>query len=204
MADVAVTSRPQPAPPRVNEISLESPWEWLSKGWDDLKRAPKFSLTYGTVFFLISVLMIRRAEREGDPWSGHMAFPGGRSEHADPDSLATARRETLEEIGLDLEAHCDCLGRLSDLLTRPGIRGGSMCITPYLFALESAVPFSQNVEVDEIHRIPLAFLADRGNRQRMRWRPNGVAIDLPCYFYADRRIWGLSLMMLDELVEVLY
>lgn len=57
MADVAVTSRSQPVPPRVNEISLESPWEWLSKGWADLKRAPKFSLTYGAVFFLISVLM---------------------------------------------------------------------------------------------------------------------------------------------------
>ncbi|MCA9639821.1 MAG: NUDIX domain-containing protein, partial [Myxococcales bacterium] len=48
------------------------------------------------------VLLIRRAEHEGDPWSGHMAFPGGRHDPTDPDLLTTARRETLEEVGLDL------------------------------------------------------------------------------------------------------
>ncbi len=58
MAHAAVsTHHPHAVPPRVNEITLESPWEWLSKGWNDIKRAPKFSLTYGAVFMLISVAM---------------------------------------------------------------------------------------------------------------------------------------------------
>lgn len=57
MAIAAVTNRGQSDAPRVNEISLEQPWEWVSKGWEDLKRAPKFSLTYGAFFALVSVLM---------------------------------------------------------------------------------------------------------------------------------------------------
>ncbi len=57
MAIAATTEPARSDPPRVNEISLEQPWEWVSKGWEDLKRAPKFSLTYGAFFALVSVLM---------------------------------------------------------------------------------------------------------------------------------------------------
>ncbi|MBD0320648.1 MAG: NUDIX domain-containing protein, partial [Gemmatimonadetes bacterium] len=48
------------------------------------------------------LLLIRRAEREGDPWSGHMALPGGRADPRDRDAAATAARETLEEVGIDV------------------------------------------------------------------------------------------------------
>ena len=152
----------------------------------------------------LQVLMIRRAERPGDPWSGHMAFPGGRSEAQDADSLATAQRETLEEVGLDSVRDGNCLGRLSDLQTRPGLVGGSMIITPYVFSLHLEPELHCNEEVDEIHWVPLGFLADRSNRQKMHWKPGGIPIELPCYFYSERRIWGLSLMMLDELLDVLF
>ena len=57
MATATATHEPHADTPKVNEISLESPWEWLAKGWEDLKRAPRFSLTYGAVFALFSVLM---------------------------------------------------------------------------------------------------------------------------------------------------
>ena len=69
----------------------------------------------------LCVLMIRRAEHEGDPWSGHMAFPGGRLEAQDRNGLAAARRETEEEIGLHLGTGEPCIGRLSDLnaINRP-------------------------------------------------------------------------------------
>lgn len=133
-----------------------------------------------------------------------MAFPGGRHEIQDANSLATAHRETLEEIGLDSNQHGLCLGRLSDLQTRPGLVGRSMIITPYVFSLRSEPDFVCNHEVDEVHWIPLEFLADRRNRQKMHWKPGGIPIELPCYFYDERRIWGLSLMMLDELLDVLF
>lgn len=57
MATAAINERSHSDTPRVNEVSLEQPWEWISKGWEDLKRAPKFSLAYGGFFALVSVLM---------------------------------------------------------------------------------------------------------------------------------------------------
>ncbi|HEU4700285.1 MAG TPA: NUDIX domain-containing protein, partial [Gemmatimonadales bacterium] len=50
-----------------------------------------------------SMLLIRRAERAGDPWSGHMALPGGRHSRGDADLAATAMRETAEEVGVRLD-----------------------------------------------------------------------------------------------------
>src|SRR5262245_34151321 len=57
------------------------------------------------------ILLIRRAERPTDLWSGHMAFPGGRRSPEDRDLLATAVRETEEEVGLDLARHGELVGR---------------------------------------------------------------------------------------------
>jgi 8-oxo-dGTP pyrophosphatase MutT (NUDIX family) len=152
----------------------------------------------------LDVLMIKRAERDGDPWSGHMGFPGGRSEPGDEHALATAVRETVEEIDLDLDRDGRPLGRLSDLMTRPGRRGGSMVITPFVFATDLEAPqFRCNEEVDEVLWVPLGFLGDHSNRERMSWKTGGIPIDIPCYFYRGRRIWGLSLMMLDELMDLL-
>jgi 8-oxo-dGTP pyrophosphatase MutT (NUDIX family) len=151
----------------------------------------------------VEVLMIRRAERSGDPWSGHMAFPGGRKDPADRNTLATALRETREEIGLDASTHARLLGRLSDIATHPRLRGGPMIITPYVFHLRTETELVPNHEVAETVWVPLGFLAERGNREKMRWAPNGVPLELPCYQFGGRRIWGLSLMMLDELLGVL-
>lgn len=151
----------------------------------------------------LQVLMIKRAERAGDPWSGHMAFPGGRRDRADRNTLHTAKRETQEEISLDADLHANLIGRLSDIPTHPRLRSGPMIITPYVFHLHSLPPFTPNYEVDEVLWVPLGFLADRSNRQKMRWAPNGIPLELPCYLYRERRIWGLSLMMLDELLDAL-
>lgn len=151
----------------------------------------------------LHALMIKRAERVGDPWSGHMAFPGGRKDRADRNTLDTVKRETREEISLDADRHAGLVARLSDIVTHPRLRSAPMVITPYVFRLHSVPPLVPNHEVDEVLWVPLAFLADRSNREKMRWAPNGIPIELPCYMYRDRRIWGLSLMMLDELLDAL-
>jgi 8-oxo-dGTP pyrophosphatase MutT (NUDIX family) len=84
-------------------------------------------------------LLIRRARRRGDPWSGDMAFPGGLVGRADADTRAGVLRETREEIGLDLARHGALLGELPrQLAFSPRPPWGPMAIVPYVFAIEGA------------------------------------------------------------------
>ncbi len=142
--------------------------------------------------------MIERSHREGDPWSGHMGFPGGRVDPTDAHSYAAATRETHEEIGLDVELHGELIGRLSDMATH--IRSGrsAMLVTPYVFSISGRPVLRANYEVADILWVPLGFLADTANRQKMDWKYDGADLQLPCYYFAGRCIWGLSLAMLDE------
>lgn len=150
------------------------------------------------------VLMIRRAEREGDPWSGHMGFPGGRMETDDEHGRATAQRETEEEIGVDLDDAGHCIGRLSDIISRPHYGRRPMVITPYVFAVHVMPPVRTNHEVEEVVWVPLAFLTDPGKREKMQWKYRGLLpMTLPCYFYKGCQIWGLSLVMLDEMLGLM-
>lgn len=150
----------------------------------------------------LGVLMIRRADSEGDPWSGHMAFPGGRLEPTDEHGLAAAKRETEEEIGLHLGTQEPCIGRLSDLnAVNRRFRGG-LIISPYVFHLKRSVNFHPNYEVAEVVWVPLEFLLDAANREEMLWERGRLKLRMPCYFYEGRRIWGLSLRMLDELLDI--
>ena len=151
----------------------------------------------------IECLMIKRAQREGDPWSGHMGFPGGRAEPEDKHNLQTARRETLEEIGLDTKKHARYLGRLSDLNARAQRKLKAMVVSSYVFLLERDVALSLNDEVDEVVWVPLNFLADHNNREQMFFKREKLELQLPCYHYQGRHIWGMSLRMLDELLALL-
>ena len=84
------------------------------------------------------VLFIRRAERQGDPWSGQMAFPGGRAEQGDADLLATAVRETREEIGVDLLTAAEFMGALDEVRAMARMRPMNLAITPFVFRLREA------------------------------------------------------------------
>jgi len=150
----------------------------------------------------LHILMIKRAEREGDPWSGHMAFPGGRMDKADAHGYAVAVRETEEEVGLALGPLDRCIGRLSDLYARPRRGAFGMAVSPFVFRLEREVVFTPNYEVAEVVWVPLEFLLDTDNREEMIWEYKRLKMPMPCYLYGERRIWGLSLMMLDELMDL--
>ncbi|MEZ5503978.1 MAG: CoA pyrophosphatase [Halioglobus sp.] len=149
----------------------------------------------------LHILMIKRAEREGDPWSGHMAFPGGRMDKTDANGYAVAVRETEEEVGLMLGPEA-CIGRLSDLYARPHRGLFGMTVSPFVFRLDREVSFSLNHEVAEVVWVPLEYLSNADNRQEMIWTYKGARLPVPCYRYEGRCIWGLSLMMLDELLDL--
>jgi 8-oxo-dGTP pyrophosphatase MutT (NUDIX family) len=151
----------------------------------------------------VRILMIKRAERDGDPWSGHMAFPGGRMDSDDRHGFDVAVRETEEEIGLTLGEADPCIGRLSEIMTHPQIIRRPMVVSPYIFRLDRDVEFNPNYEVAEVLWVPLEFLLNRSNVEKMVWERKGVEIPLPCYRYEGRQIWGLSLMMLDEFLGLL-
>lgn len=131
-------------------------------------------------------LFIRRGERIGDPWSGHMAFPGGRHEPHDRDLFDTALR------GLDL-TNARMLGRLDDVETHQ--RG--LVVRPYVFELGDvpalAVP---NAEVAEALWVPLAPLY-RGERDTTyAYEHEGRAYRFPGYDVEGRIVWGLTYRML--------
>ncbi len=149
----------------------------------------------------LAVLLMRRATRQGDPWSGHMSFPGGRVETGDASPRATAMRETREEVGLQLR-ESDYLARMSDVVTRRHERMTPMIVSPYVFHCTRAPKLTVSHEGVEALWVPLGFLADPANRKEMRWKQLGVNWKMPCYDYEGRRIWGLTLLMLKELIQI--
>lgn len=151
----------------------------------------------------IEILMIQRARREGDPWSGHMGFPGGRRDREDADDLQCALRETREEIGLDLDHFGERIAELGELNTGWRKDRPEMLVSPFVFTLAERPELTLNHEVDGIVWVPLSFLRDRGNRVQHHWEWRGEKLASDAYLFQGKRIWGLSLMMLDELMMAL-
>ncbi len=149
------------------------------------------------------MLMIQRAVREGDPWSGHMAFPGGRKDASDATDVACAKRETREEIGFDLDTYGELICQLSDVNTGWRADRPEMLVAPFIFRVDSTPDFELNHEVDDTLWVPLSFLLDDANRSRHQWDWRGEVLESDAFTYDNRLIWGLSLMMIDELLEII-
>ena len=149
------------------------------------------------------MLMIRRATREGDPWSGHMGFPGGRKDPGDMSNLACALRETREEVGVDLGEWGKPLGELSDVNTGWRKDRPEMLVTHFVFEVGDLPDLTPNHEVDDIVWVPLHFLLDERNRKPLEWEWQGKKMETDSFLFATYRIWGLSLMMIDEMMGLL-
>lgn len=147
----------------------------------------------------VEVLFIRRAERPGDPWSGQMAFPGGRHEPSDLDLGDTARRETFEEIGLVLPEQGRVIGRLDDVRTHTG----DMIVRPYVWALETPVVLQPNAEVAEVLWADLASMASGARDTSYRWSEGPAAMTFPGYDVEGHVVWGLTHRILGTLLRAL-
>lgn len=152
------------------------------------------------------LLLMQRAQRQGDPWSGHISFPGGRMETQDAHPLATAKRELHEEMGIDISNAADFVGRSSDVVTRQHAKTAPMIVSPYLFRCHQRPEINANHEAVHTFWMPLSYIANQDNRDSMTWQLGGknfgVPLKMPCYFYQEKRVWGLTLLMLDELVKI--
>jgi 8-oxo-dGTP pyrophosphatase MutT (NUDIX family) len=111
----------------------------------------------------VEILFILRAEFAGDPWSGNIAFPGGHIEADDDTIRAAAERETLEEIGIDLQQE-EFLGRLDD------VAGAHLpvIVSCFAYVVDAAAPIIANREINETFWVPLVDLADP-ERQRLHY-----------------------------------
>lgn len=150
------------------------------------------------------VLLIRRAQQVGDPWSGHMAFPGGKMDPGDPDLLTTARRETFEEVGIDL-AHHEFLGRLDDIPATPRGQRAGMVVAPHVFALQQSASLRLNIgEVAAAHWVPLTPLLRGQLQTKKAFERDGRKVELPAFAVAERDVvWGLTYRMLSDLLDLL-
>jgi 8-oxo-dGTP pyrophosphatase MutT (NUDIX family) len=149
----------------------------------------------------IELLFIRRAEHPLDPWSGQMAFPGGRAEPGDADLAATAVRETREEIGLDLDRAGERLGRLDEVRAMARMRPMDLAITPFVFRLTGEAEVHLGGEVTSVHWLPLDALLGADLRSTMDYVHEGAALCFPCVRAGELVIWGLTYRMLLALGE---
>jgi len=147
---------------------------------------------------------IRRSQRAGDPWSGHMALPGGRQHPSDDDLVMTAARETHEEVGIDLRGQGQLLGRLDELPAFAGGRPLELVITPFVFAVSDPVQLVLNHdEVDRALWVPLSFLRDREAQGSIRFSLGGQEMEQNAFLYQGHTIWGLTYRILTGLLGVL-
>lgn len=147
------------------------------------------------------LLFIKRASQERDPWSGHMAFPGGRHEAHDPDLLATAIRETWEEVGLELKGRSELVSQLNDLQALARGREVPLIVRPYVFVMDERPSLAPNREVEQVVWVPLGVLLRGEGRDTLHWQRGEQKLELPCIRYQSYTIWGLTYYMLRELLD---
>lgn len=147
------------------------------------------------------LLMIKRAEAENDPWSGHIACPGGRMDPEDRDLEHTAIRETWEETGVDLARHGRILGTLDDISPRtPSLP--PIIIRPFVAAVQPDVVLVESPEVAAVFWVPI-----RAIREREAWGTGTVQIrgigprEEKVFRHGDYTVWGLTHRALTQFLE---
>jgi 8-oxo-dGTP pyrophosphatase MutT (NUDIX family) len=146
----------------------------------------------------LSLCFIRRAEHPLDPWSGHMALPGGRQEPAEPDLFTTAVRETAEEVGLALGRE-HLIGTLDDVVPRTPVLP-PIAVRPYVFALARRPLLSLNPEVAAARWVPLDLLLHPETYNSVRLDLRGESREFPAYRLDDSVVWGMTERILSSLL----
>lgn len=145
-----------------------------------------------------ALLLIRRAERTGDPWSGHMALPGGRRDPTDAQLLDTAMRETAEEVGLRLRAE-QYVGTLDDVAPRTPVLP-PIAVRPFVFVVPERPRLTPNVEVAAVHWVPLDRLLHPATYGAASIEVQGLQRSVEAFRVDDGIVWGMTERILSRLV----
>jgi 8-oxo-dGTP pyrophosphatase MutT (NUDIX family) len=148
-----------------------------------------------------TVLLIRRADRDDDRWSGHMAFPGGRWSPGDATLRATAERETFEEVGVDL-SDARWLGALDDIAPRTPTLP-PLIVRPFVYLVPEESPLHPNHEVAAAAWVPLDELAAPGVYRPFELELAGSPIAFPGYHLSQGVVWGMTERILTPLLTLL-
>jgi 8-oxo-dGTP pyrophosphatase MutT (NUDIX family) len=149
------------------------------------------------------ILFIERALYDGDPWSGHIAFPGGREEIADESLLHTAMRETEEETRLNLRSDALLLGVLDDLSPRT-IRLPAVVVRPFVFLMTEMREVVLTPEVADSFWVPLSVLLDRSVWRDTPVRiPGDVEISRFAFHHRGYVVWGMTERILSGLLRLM-
>ena len=147
------------------------------------------------------LLLIRRATVDGDPWSGHLALPGGGREPVDATLEDTARRETLEETGIDL-SHAAAVAKLTPV-TPTLMAAPSITIAPFVFRYSGDKAVTMSREIVESWWIPI-----RQFQREHAWTTmpvtirDGSAIHVRGFEWHGHVLWGLTERILDEFLAM--
>lgn len=141
-----------------------------------------------------SILLIQRAERVGDHWSGHMALPGGRREPSDADLLDTAIRETREETGVRLTRE-DLVRPLDELGPRSS-GAPKMVVRPYVFRLKEQPAVTPSEEVAGHLWVKVSTLRAHGAGKELHVAQAGRPVR--CFELEGRIVWGLTHRILEQ------
>lgn len=150
----------------------------------------------------LELLLIRRADLAGDPWSGHVALPGGRRGSTDADLLDTARREVEEETGIALARVGTFIGAL-DELTPASPRLPPIVIAPFVLAVPPDTEAHANAaEVQAAFWVPLEALRDERAASQIVLDLETEQLHMPALAYGDYVVWGLTYRILQQFMSL--
>lgn len=147
----------------------------------------------------VEMLIIRRAQHDKDPWSGDLAFPGGKVDNGDLSARAAAERETREELGLNLES-AEFLGQLDDL---PGAFL-PVQISCFVYFLPHTAVFKLNHEVAAYEWLPLQRFHEAERHRRMSFPFRGRVTAQPVVDLIDEApvLWGITHRLISQFFEL--
>ncbi len=186
-------------------------WNQLQKSFSDYRKIDINPEIQACVALVLKdkanpkLLMIKRATRDDDPWSGHYGLPGGVVEK-DEDLIEAVVRENREELSLDLEQH-QLIGGLDQFQVFKGRKVLPFVIHPFVYHIKEGSQLKllkEEREVEDYYWLEIRKLFDPNSLQILNFSFGDESKDLPALVYDELRIWGITYKILESFQKALF